>query len=165
VIFNRFTKVARRCVEHAVEEARFLGHDSVGSEDLLLGLLAADDGIAGEALRSLGVSLEAARNEAEQLFADALTNIGISLDDVRRYAGEGFAVRNYATGRLPFSPHAKKTLEQALRQALRLHSKEITGEHILLGILRNERGPAVRILANLGVSTKTLEERLDQLRR
>lgn len=164
MIFKRFTRGARRCVESAVEEARALGHDSVGDEDLLLGLLEADRGIAAEALSSLGVTLEGARREAEQLFSDALVSIGISLHEVRRQAGEAFEMRNPSSRRIPFSPQAKKALEQALREALRLGHRQITGEHILLGVLRDERGQAVRILAGLDVSTEELEYRLDLLR-
>ncbi len=164
MIFKRFTRDARRCVESAVKEARALGHDSVGDEDLLLGILEADGGIAAEALSSLGVTLEDARREAEQLFSDALVSIGISLHEVRVQAGEAFEMRNPSNRRIPFSPQAKKALEQALREALRLGHKQITGEHILLGVLRDEDGQAVRILAGLDVSTQELEYRLDLLR-
>jgi ATP-dependent Clp protease ATP-binding subunit ClpA len=165
MIFNRFARGARRCVEAAVEEARALGHDSVGDEDLLLGVLAAGNGIAAEALSSLGVSLKAAREEAEALFSDALASIGISLDEIRRQAGESFETRSASPRRLPFSPQAKKALEQSLREALRLGDKKITGEHVLLGILHDEHGHAVRLLTNLGVSVDAVEHRLDQLRR
>jgi ATP-dependent Clp protease ATP-binding subunit ClpA len=164
MIFNRFTREARRCVEAAVEEARSLGHDSVGDEDLLLGVLAAGNGIAAGALNSLGVSLAAAREEAEGLFSDALASIGISLDEIRRQAGERFETRNASPRRLPFSPRAKKALEQSLRQALRLGDKKITGEHVLLGALHDEHGHAVRLLTNLGVSVEAVENRLYQLR-
>jgi ATP-dependent Clp protease ATP-binding subunit ClpA len=164
MIFNRFTREARRCVEAAVEEARSLGHDSVGDEDLLLGVLAAGNGIAAEALNSFGVSLAAAREEAEGLFSDALASIGISLDEIRRQAGERFETRSASPRRLPFSPRAKKALEQSLRQALRLGDKEIPGEHVLLGTLHDEHGHAVRLLTNLGVSVEAVENRLYQLR-
>jgi ATP-dependent Clp protease ATP-binding subunit ClpC len=72
VIFNRFAREARACVEAALEEARTLGHDSVGDEDLLLGVLRADEGLAAEALSSVGVNLEAAREESERMAAEAL---------------------------------------------------------------------------------------------
>ncbi len=164
MIFNRFTRGARSCVESAVEEARSLGHDSVGDEDLLLGVLESDDGNAAEALLSLGVTLEAAREEANRLFADALASVGISLDEIRQQAGEAFEMRSPASGRLPFSPSAKKALENALREALRLRDNKITAEHVLLGTLRNENGQAVRLLAGMGVPAREVEERLDQLR-
>lgn len=165
MIFNRFARGARRCVESAVEEARMLGHDSVGDEDLLLGVLKADDGIAAEALSSLGITLEDAREEDMRLFADTLSSVGISLEEVSRQAGETFEIRNPAPGRLPFSPRAKNALEQALREALRLRHREITGEHVLLGALRAEHGAAVRLLAGLGVSAEEVEDRLARLKR
>jgi ATP-dependent Clp protease ATP-binding subunit ClpC len=161
MIFKRFTKYARRCVEAAVEEARKLGHDSVGDEDLLLGVLAVDDGISVKALNSLGVSLEVAREEAGGLFDEALALVGISLDEVRQQAGESFEMRNSSPGRLPFSPGAKRILEQALWEALRLCDNEITDEHSLLGILRDEHGRAVWLLGNLGISTEAFEVRME----
>ena len=164
MIFNRFTGGARRCVEAAVEEARALGHDSVGDEDLLLGILRADDGIAAEALESLGVSLKDAREEALRVFADALASVGVSFEEVRRQAGGAFELSSASSGRLPFSPRSKKALEGALREALRLRDTRITGEHVLLGVLRDEHGMAVRILSGLGVSAEEVESRLDRLR-
>src|SRR5215210_8071010 len=164
VIFNRFAKEARRCVEAALEEARLLGHDSVGDEDLLLGVLRGGEGVAVEALSSLGVTLEAAREESEVLLADALSSVGISLEEVRREAGEAFDMRIPAGRRIPFSPRAKKALEGALREALRLGDNRMTSEHVLRGMLRDEDGTAVRLLGNLGVTPGSLKERLDQLR-
>lgn len=151
------------CVEAAVEEARSLGHDSVSDEDLLLGILAADDGIAARALSSLGVTSDRAREEVKRQFADALLLLGISLDDVRRQAGEAFELRSYGSRRLPFSPLAKKTLERSLSEALRLNANRITAEHILLGILRNKRGRAVEMLATLDVSVEEVEGCLERL--
>jgi ATP-dependent Clp protease ATP-binding subunit ClpC len=164
VIFNRFTRETRACVEAAVEEARMLGHDSVGDEDLLMGILRTDEGIGAEALSSLGVTLEGAREESEQMLSDALTSIGISLEQVRREAGDAFEMRVPDNRRIPFSPRAKKALEQALREAVRLRDNRIGTEHVLLGILRNKDGTAVRILAGMGVSPEALEDRLCEFR-
>lgn len=164
MIFNRFAKEARWCVEAALEEARLLGHDSVGDEDLLLGVLRADEGVAAEALSSLEVTLEAAREESERMLSEALSSIGISLDDMRREAGEAFEMRLPDYRRIPFSPRAKKALEGALREAVRLRDNRITSEHVLRGVLRDEDGTAVRLLGNLGVTPEALRERLDQLR-
>jgi ATP-dependent Clp protease ATP-binding subunit ClpC len=163
--FNRFTVEARRCVEASIEEARRLGHDSVEDEDLLLGVLAADAGIAAEALDSLGVSLEAARGAAEEVFTDTLASVGISFDEIRQQTGERFEMRNSSPGRLPFSPQAKKALQMSLLEAMHLGDTKITGEHILRGALRNRDGHAVRVMANLGVPVETVQSRLEQLRR
>jgi ATP-dependent Clp protease ATP-binding subunit ClpC len=164
VIFNRFARETRRCVEAAVEEARMLGHDSIGDEDLLLGILRADKGVAAEALSSLGVTLEGARDESEGMTSDALSSVGISLEEVRREAGDAFDMSIPDDRRIPFSPRAKKVLERALREAVRLRDNHLGTEHVLLGILRNEDGTAVRMLARLGVSPEALEERLFEVR-
>jgi ATP-dependent Clp protease ATP-binding subunit ClpC len=164
MIFNRFAAEARRCVEAALEEARSLGHDSVGDEDLLLGILRDGEGTSREALASLGVTLEGAREESERMTADALASIGISLEEVRREAGGAFEMRIPGDRRLPFSPRAKKALEQSLREARRLGDNRLTSEHVLLGILRNDDGMAVRMLGALGAPPERVEDRLDQLR-
>lgn len=164
MIFNRFAREARACVEAALEEARALGHDSVGDEDLLLGILRAGEGMAAEALSSLGVNLEAAREESEKMSADALAYVGISLENIRREAGEAFDVRIPEGRRIPFSPAAKKALERSLGEAVRLRDNHIGTGHVLLGILGNVDGMAVRMLARMGVSTAVLEERLSELR-
>ena len=164
MIFNRFAREARACVEATVEEARALGHDSVGDEDLLLGILRADAGLAAGALSSLGVTLEAAREESERMASDALSSVGVSLEDIRREAGDAFDVRIPEGRRVPFSPRAKKVLERALREAVRMRDNRIGTEHVLLGILENENGTAVRMLGRMGVSTQALKERLFELR-
>lgn len=164
MVFNRFAREARECVEQAVEEARSLGHDSVGDEDLLLGILSADDGVASQALTSLGVSRKLVREKSEELLADALSSVGVSLEEVRSNAGEAFDMRLPRQRRIPFSPRAKQVLEQALSEALRVQDNRITSEHVLLGILSTENGTALRILSSLEVGAGAVEERLDQLR-
>ena len=141
-----------------------LGHDSIGDEDLLLGILRADVGVAGEALSSLGVTLEGAREESEGMLSDVLSSIGISLEEVRREAGDAFDMSLPDDRRIPFSPRAKKVLERALREAVRLSNNHLGTEHVLLGILSNEDGTAVRMLSRMGVSPEALEERLFELR-
>jgi ATP-dependent Clp protease ATP-binding subunit ClpC len=164
VIFTRFAREARACVEAAVEEARMLGHDSVGDEDLLIGILRAGEGTAAEALSSLGVTLEGTREESERMTSEALSYVGISFEDVRREAGDAFDMRIPEGRRIPFAPGAKKGLEQALREAVRLKDNRIGAEHVLLGVLRNDDGTAVRMLGRLGVSPEALEDRLYALR-
>jgi len=163
-MFNRFTDKSRRSVQAAFEEARMLGHDSVGDEDLLLRILRADQGAAAEALSSLGVTLEGAREESEEMLSDALSSIGISLEEIRREAGDAFEMRIPPRRRLPLSPRAKKVMVGARKEMRRLGDNYLGTEHVLLGILGNEDGTAVRILAGMGVSPETLEDRLYQLR-
>jgi ATP-dependent Clp protease ATP-binding subunit ClpA len=164
MMFSRFTDRSRTSVEAALDEARMLGHDSLGDEDLLLGILRADDGIAAEALSSLGVTLEGAREESEEMLSGALASIGISLEEVRREAGDAFELRIPDKRRIPISPWAKKALVEARKEMRRLGDKYLGTEHVLLGLLRNADGMAVRMLARMGVSAAMVEERLFELR-
>lgn len=164
MIFNRLTDKSRRCVEAAFEEARMLGHDSLGDEDLLLGILRADEGIASGALSSLGVTLEEAREESQELFSEALYSIGISLEEVRREAGDAFDMCIPDDRKIPYSPRAKKALVQARKEMRRLGDNHLGAEHVLLGILGNADGTAVRALGRLGVSAEALEDRVFELR-
>ena len=163
-MFLRFTDESRASVEAAFEEARMLGHDSLGDEDLLLGLLRADEGVGAEALSSLGVTLEEAREESEGMLSDALSSMGISLEDVRREAGDAFDMRLPDDRKIPYSPRAKNALVGARKEMRRLRDNHLGTEHVLLGIVGNEDGTAVRMLGRLGVSPEALEERLLELR-
>ncbi len=164
MMFIRFTDKSRRCVQAAFEEARMLGHDSVGDEDLLLGILRADEGVGAVALSSLGVTLEGAREGSEEMLSDALSSIGISLEEIRREAGDAFEMRIPDDRKIPFSPRAKNALVGARKEMRRLGDNYLGTEHVLLGLLRNQDGTAVRLLAGLGVSAEALEDRLYQMR-
>jgi ATP-dependent Clp protease ATP-binding subunit ClpC len=164
MMFARFTDKSRTSVAAAFEEARMLGHDALGDEDLLLGILRADEGIAAEALTSLGVTLEDARDECEGMLSDALSSIGISLEGIRREAGDAFEMSLPDDRKIPYSPRAKNALVRARKEMRRLGDNHLGTEHVLLGILGNEDGTAVRMLGRLGVSPEALEERLFELR-
>ena len=164
MIFHRFARESRGCVEAAVEEARLMGHDSIGDEDLLLGILSTGEGIAAEALASLGVTLRGAREESERMASDALASVGISFEDIRTQAGDAFEMRIPDNRRIPFSPRSKKVLERARDAGVRLRDRHLGPEHILLGILHTEDGTAVRMLTRMGIASETLEERLFELR-
>jgi ATP-dependent Clp protease ATP-binding subunit ClpC len=164
MIFTRFTDRSRKSVEAAFDEARMLGHDSLGDEDLLLGILRANEGIAAEALSSLRVTLEGAREESEAMLSDALSWIGISLVEVRTEAGETFDMRIPDNRRIPYAPMAKKALVGARKEMRRLGDNSLGTEHVLLGILSNADGMALRMLARMGIAPDMLEERLFELR-
>lgn len=129
-LFTRFRPDARRSVVLAQEAARRLGHPSIGSDHVLLGLVLVDDGVGARALAGLGVTADA-------------TEAAI-------VAGRGPA-GNPPGGHIPFTASAKKALEIALREALRLGHNSIGTEHILLALVRDARGPAASLLAGLGV--------------
>jgi len=131
-MFERFTDQARRVVVLAQEEARGLGHGYIGTEHILLGLLAEGDGLAALALATLDISPDAAR----ELVAEMI--------------GEG---TGKPTGHMPFTPRSKKVLELSLREAQRLGDSNIGTEHILLGLAREGEGVGVQVLDRLGAST------------
>ncbi len=164
MIFNRSGDRSRESLEAAFEEARMLGHDSLGDEDLLLGILSADAGVGAEALRSLGVTLEGARTESEEMLSDALASIGVSLEEIRREAGDAFDMGIPYGRKIPYAPRAKNALVEARRQMRRLGDDHLGTEHVLLGILANGDGTAVRMLSRLGVAPEALEDRLREMR-
>lgn len=124
-MFERFTAYARHVVVLAQEEARRLDHNYIGTEHILLGLLAEREGHAFRVLQDIGMSLDDARREV--------------LDTI----GTG---KEHKSGHIPFTPRAKKTLELSLREALQLNHHYIGSEHILLGLLREGDGVAVMIM-------------------
>jgi ATP-dependent Clp protease ATP-binding subunit ClpA len=131
-MFERFTDQARRVVVMAQEEARLLGHGHIGTEHILLGLLAEGDGLAAQALASLEISLDAAREQVAEII------------------GEG---TGQPSGHIPFTPRTKKVLELSLREAQRLGDSYIGTEHILLGMAREGEGVGVQVMDRLGAST------------
>jgi ATP-dependent Clp protease ATP-binding subunit ClpC len=127
-VFERFTERARLAVEHhAEEEARALRHNYLGTEHILLGLLREEEGLAARVLASFAVTLEEVRAQVAQI-------MGVG-DEV-------------ATGRIPFTPRAKKVLELSLRESLSLGHDYIGTEHILLGLVRENGGVASEILVD-----------------
>ena len=173
-MFERFTGEAREVVVRAQAEARALRHDWIGTEHLLIAVLAEPQGTPSRLLAPFGVSAQTAREDVERILgpgeadldAEALATIGIDLDEVRSRAertfGPGALARRGRCRRgrmgphLPFTPRAKKALELALREALDLHDREIRSDHLLLGLLREGEGVAARILGERGVDHATV---------
>ena len=145
-MFERFSDRARRAVVQAQEEARLLNHDYIGTEHILLGLLAERAGVAARALDSLNVTLEAAREQ------------------VREIVGQGSQEQGQR-GHIPFTPRAKKVLELSLRESLSLRSEIIGTEHLLLGLIAEGDGVGSQILERLGAPAETVRERVVELAR
>ncbi len=137
-MFERFTDRARRAVVLAQEEARLLNHNYIGTEHLLLGLIHEGEGVAAEALESLGLSLDAVRASVEET------------------VGQGPS--SAPSGHIPFTPNAKKAMEGSLREALTLGHDYIGTEHLLLGLLRVEQGVAAEVLGATGVTAERTRE-------
>ena len=141
-VFERFTDRARRVVVLAQEEARMLDHNYIGTEHILLGLIGEGEGVAAKALESLGISLEAVRQEVEEII------------------GRG---QQAPPGHIAFTPRAKKVLELALREAQQLGHNYVGTEHILLGLIREGEGVAAQVLVKLGADLERVRQQVIQL--
>ena len=175
-MFERFTDKARDALVQASVEAGRLGHDFLGTEHLLLGLLQVD-GVAARVLEANGFTTEEAREEVRRRIgtpsttdAEALRAIGIDLDEVRAAIEESFGPgaldrpvkRRRGLGwrsSRPFTPRAKKVVELGLREALGLGHGYIGTEHLLLGLVSEGRGVAAQILAER-VDLRTLRSKV-----
>ena len=129
-MFERFTEKAIKVIMLAQEEARRLGHNFVGTEQILLGLIGEGTGVAAKTLKSMGVNLKDARVEVEKIIG----------------RGSGFVAVE-----IPFTPRAKRVLELSWDEARQLGHNYIGTEHLLLGLIREGEGVAARVLENLGV--------------
>jgi len=131
-VFERFTDGAREVVVLAQDEARGLGHNYIGTEHLLLGMLRDEAGAAARVLGAFDITLEETRAAVERIVGRG--------DDV-------------ATGEVPFTPRAKKVLELSKREALSMGNNYIGTEHLLLGVVREGEGVATRILFDAGAES------------
>ncbi|RRT46046.1 hypothetical protein B296_00045875 [Ensete ventricosum] len=145
-MFERFTEKAIKVIMLAQEEARRLGHNFVGTEQILLGLIGEGIGIAAKVLKSMGINLKDARVEVEKIIG----------------RGSGFVAVE-----IPFTPRAKRVLELSLEEARQLGTSfksssvefchnYIGSEHLLLGLLREGEGVAARVLESLGADPSNI---------
>ncbi len=141
-MFERFSDRARRVVVLAQEEARMLNHNYIGTEHLLLGLMHEGEGVAAKALESLGISLEAVRQQVGEII------------------GQG---QQAPSGHIPFTPRAKKVLELSLREVQQLGDNYIGTEHILLGLIREGGGVGAQILVKLGAELNGVRRQVIRL--
>lgn len=142
MMFDRFTERAQKVLALAQEEAVRLGHNNIGTEHILLGLIKEGDGIAAKALASLNLSTERIQAEIELL-------LGVSVEKV--------------TGTIHYTPRAKKVIELSMDEARKLSHTYVGTEHILLGLIREGEGLAARVLSNLNVSLNKARQQVLQL--
>ena len=140
-MFERFTEKAIKVIMLAQEEARRLGHNFVGTEQILLGLIGEGTGIGPKVLKAMGVNLKDARVEVEKIIG----------------RGSGFVAVE-----IPFTPRAKRVLELSLEEARQLGHNYIGTEHLLLGLIREGEGVAARVLENLGVDLSKVRSQIIQ---
>ena len=141
-MFEKFTDKARRVVVLAQEEAKMLNHNYIGTEHLLLGLIHEGEGVAAKSLEALGISLDAVREQVQEIIGTGQTA---------------------PSGHIPFTPRAKKVLELSLREALQLGHSYIGTEHLLLGLIREGEGVAAQVLTKLGADTNRVRQQVIQL--
>ncbi|NQY79155.1 MAG: ATP-dependent Clp protease ATP-binding subunit [Candidatus Caenarcaniphilales bacterium] len=141
-MFERFTEKAIKVIMLAQEEARRLGHNFVGTEQILLGLIGEGTGVAAKTLKSMGVNLKDARIEVEKIIG----------------RGSGFVAVE-----IPFTPRAKWVLELSWDEARQFGHNYIGTEHLLLGLIREGEGVAARVLDNLGVDLAKVRQHIIRL--
>lgn len=141
-MFERFTEEAIKVIMLSQEEARRLGHNFVGTEQILLGLVAEGTGIAAKVLKSLGVNLKEAREEVETIIGRGSGFIGVEI---------------------PFTPRSKRIFELCLEEASLLGHDYIGTEHLLLSLIRDGQGVAARVLENLGVDPRKVRTQVIQM--
>nr|YP_010337997.1 Clp protease ATP binding subunit [Timspurckia oligopyrenoides]UNJ17582.1 Clp protease ATP binding subunit [Timspurckia oligopyrenoides] len=141
-MFERFTEKAIKVIMLAQEEARRLGHNFVGTEQILLGLIGEGNGIAAQVLKSMNVTLKDARIEVEKIIG----------------RGSGFVAVE-----IPFTPRAKRVLELSLEEARQLGHNYIGTEHLLMGLVKEGEGVAARVLENLAVNVSSIRTEVIQM--
>ena len=141
-MFERFTDRGRRVVVLAQQEARMRNHSFIGTEQILLALIDEGDGTGVKALESLGISLDAVRQQVEEII------------------GQG---QHAPSGHIPFTPRAKKVLELSLCESVQLGHDYIGTEHILLGLIRQGDGVAAQVLVKLGADLNRVRQQVIQL--
>lgn len=139
----RFTERAQRVIILAQEEARRLHHDYVGTEHILLGLIALGEGVAAQFLANLAVDLRHMRSEIEKIIG----------------TGENILL----LGEIPFTPRAKKVLEYAVEEAQNMGHSYVGTEYLLLGLIREEDGVAARVLENAALRLGVVREEVQKL--
>ncbi len=142
-MFDRFTERARKVMGLARQEAQRFGHDYIGTEHVLLGLVQEGSGVAASVLKNLDVDMKKIRIEVEKLVKSGTNTVTM--------------------GQLPFTPRAKKVLELALEEAQSLGHNYIGTEHLLLGLIRESEGIAAQVLLNLGVKLEEVREEVLEL--
>ena len=172
-MFERFTDRARRAVVLAQDEARSLGHNFLGTEHLLLGLVVEGAGVAGRALAGVGLDAATVRSDIGEIVgadrratdSEVLRTIGIDLDEVLNAVSDTFgadrvsrAMAGAGRGAPSFAPRAKKVMALALREAKALGHNYIGTEHLLLAIVREGNGVAAQILVKRTAGLDTVRD-------
>jgi ATP-dependent Clp protease ATP-binding subunit ClpC len=140
VMYERFTDRSRRVIQLANQEARRLNHEYIGTEHILLGLVAVGAGVAANVLKNLDIDLRKIRREVEKIIQ------------------HGPGGEQVVAGRLPHTPRTKKVIDYAIEEARNLDHNYVGTEHLLLGLLREQESVAAQVLMNLGLKLDLVRE-------
>src|SRR6056297_3382073 len=145
-MIDRFSSTARKVVLKAQEESNKMGHNLIGTEHLLIGLIAIEEGLASKALK----------------------NVGLTYDQINKKVVEVVGVRNESTKKMPpqaiaITPRVKKVFELATAAAQKLNHTHIGTEHLLIGLINEGEGVANKVLRDLGAGQKKIQEELMKL--
>ncbi|MFD6415898.1 Clp protease N-terminal domain-containing protein [Streptomyces sp. NPDC060194] len=168
-MFEYFTEHGRAAVVASQDEAVALGHDFIGTEHILLGLVVTEESTAARALREVGVDAERARAETVRICEaagvpstggqpakDALSSLGIDVEAIKAQADGTFGPGAFQYPRPAYTPEAKKALEQTLAEARALGAERFGTGHVLLGLLSSGGGRGPEVLVALGVGEEVL---------
>src|SRR5438874_4156761 len=140
-MYERFTDRARKVMQLANQEAIRFGHEYIGTEHMLLGLVKEGAGVAANVLKNLNVDLSKIRREVKKIVQVGAGGVEIS-----------------TVGKLPHTPRAKKVIEYSIEEARNLNHNYVGTEHLLLGLLREQEGVAAQVLMNLGLKLEDVRE-------
>src|SRR5690349_6940632 len=142
-MYERFTDRARKVMQLANQEAQRFNHEYIGTEHILLGLVAEGSGIAANVLKNLDIDLRKVRLEVEKIMQ----------------SGPDMEI----TWELPQTPRAKKVIEYSIEEARNLNHNYVGTEHLLPGLIREEKGVGAQVLMNLGLTLDAVREEVTNL--
>jgi len=142
-MYERFSDTARKAMQLAKQEAQRFHHEYIGTEHILLGLVAEGSGVAATVLKNLDVALSKIRLEVEKIVQSGRDTV--------------------AASKMPQTQRAKKVIEYAMEEARNLNHNFVGTEHLLLGLLREQEGVAAQVLMNLGVQLDGVRENVVKL--
>ncbi len=137
-MYERFLDRAKKVMQTANQEAQRFNHEYIGTEHILLGLAKDEDCVAMKVLKRLGISAKVLRREVEKLVQSGSEMITM--------------------GRLPQTPRAKKVIEYAMEEARNLNHNYVSTEHLLLGMMREDKCVAAQALMKLGLTIEKVRE-------
>lgn len=144
-MYERFTDRARKVMQLSNQEAQRFGHEYIGTEHVLIGLVKEGSGVASNVLKNLGADLATIRQQVENIVQGPTEDFTPTM------------------GKLPQTPRTKKVIEYAIDEAMGLKHNYVGTEHILLGLIREGEGIAAQVFANLKITAEQVRAAIMEL--